>query len=245
MAAPINDGLRELATPERNNFYYGKLMDVDQWRKDQRHFDLKRSLVNRLVLGHGVVCGLGVTATSEHGVVRIEPGAALDGWGREIVVPRSLTVDARQLTDDSGQPHGAPLTTGPVEVCLAYAEHPTDPSPVLVPDCDHAGGCASGTVREVFRILVRKAESAAPRPPGCPFDKLDSPLGESLHQKLAAAMAQLGSEAPADPSIPIARVEIGGGSVDIASGRRLVYGNHLLYELILCLASRIDALEHP
>jgi hypothetical protein len=44
-----------LGAPERNHFFYGKLMDVTQFEKDARYFNLKRSMINRPVLGCGLV----------------------------------------------------------------------------------------------------------------------------------------------------------------------------------------------
>ena len=125
-----------------------------------------RRRLNRLVLGHGVVCGLNVVADTE-GMVRIQPGVALDALGREIIVPEACRVNPHQLTDDQGSATGEPLETGTVEICLAYAEKKTDLVPVLVPDCDTPGNCAPSTIREGFYVIVRLAEGDAPAPPSC------------------------------------------------------------------------------
>src|SRR5262245_23199355 len=113
-----------LAAPERNHYFYGKLLDVQQLQKEQHYLITARRRLNRLVLGHGVVCGLNVVADTA-GMVRIQPGVALDAWGREIVVPEAFGINPHQLTDDQGRATGEPIatdTTDTIEICLAYAE---------------------------------------------------------------------------------------------------------------------------
>ena len=74
---------------ERNRYFYGKLLTVRDFEVEQRYHCTKRELLNRLVHGAGVVCGLGVTASDESTLI-IESGMALDYQGREIVVPEAL-----------------------------------------------------------------------------------------------------------------------------------------------------------
>jgi hypothetical protein len=132
-----------LAAPERNHYFYGKLLDVQQLQKEQHYFIAGRRHLNRLVLGHGVVCGLNVVADTES-TIRIQPGVALDALGREIIDPEAFGMNPHQLTDDQGSATGEPITTGIVEICLAYAEKQTDLVPVLVPDCDTPGNAPRG-----------------------------------------------------------------------------------------------------
>src|SRR5689334_21361389 len=115
-----------LAAPERNRFFYGKLMDQAAFDRDQAYFNRKRWLLNRLLYGRGVLCGLQVEA-GDNGTVIVRPGVALDGFGREVIVPADTTVDPHQLTDDRGRPQGDPLQAGTVLLCLAYVERPADP----------------------------------------------------------------------------------------------------------------------
>jgi hypothetical protein len=247
------DGAGKLVPPERNHFFYGKLMDAGEFQKDQSYFNHKRSLVNRFVLGSGVVCGLNV---GEHAAsaatIRIEPGLAVDPSGREIVVAAPVTVDARQLTDDRGEAAGTPIESGAVEIRLAYAERKADHVPVLVADCDTPGGAAPATIREGFRVLVRQAPDEIPSPPACAFPELrsppsDKPLHQFIHEMLCARTQGGAGEPAEDESVPIARVTLadsGIESIDLTAGRQLVYGNALLYELILCLAEQVHALSN-
>ena len=68
-----------LAAPERNRYFYGMLMDVERFDKDQRYFNRKRQLLNRLAVGPGVLCGLGLTFDGT--ALALAPGVAIDGAG--------------------------------------------------------------------------------------------------------------------------------------------------------------------
>src|SRR4029434_5728703 len=198
MASSMNGFGGPLTAPERNHFFYGKLMDVAQFEKDARYFNLKRSLINRLVLGAGVACGLNVEPdpnATVPGSMRVTPGAAIDWWGREIIVAEPVSFDPHAPTDDQGSPTGETLTDGDeVSICLAYAEAKTDLVPVLVADCDTPGNCAPSTVREGFRVLVRQAPSAVPEPPACgdPFSQQlwGTPLPAALHDLIVKRLSQ-------------------------------------------------------
>ena len=101
---------------ERNRYFYGKLLTVRDFEVEQRYHCTKRELLNRLVHGAGVVCGLGVTASDES-TLMIESGMALDYQGREIVLPETLF---RKLAMLEGQE----TLSGKKDayLCLAYAE---------------------------------------------------------------------------------------------------------------------------
>src|SRR5262249_35100006 len=113
---------------------------------EQRYVLSKQWLYNRTVLGPGVVCGLGVepltTAVGSGLVVRA--GLAIDGWGREIVVPEDVALVPLALTDQCGRPSpagGALPDRLTVQVC--YQECDTDWGPALTgdPDCGRGGVC--------------------------------------------------------------------------------------------------------
>jgi hypothetical protein len=233
-----------LAAPERNHYFYGKLLNVAELEMESRYVNQKRWLLNRLALGSGVVCGLDVTGDPQNaGRVRVAPGLAVDARGHEIVVAEPVSVDPRQPTDDQGQPVGDALDSGDVVICLAYAESCGGLVPVLVPDCDGRGDCAPNTIRETFRVLVRRAEGAAPPPAGCGLGGL--PSGAALHELLAGRVSAPCPEPPTDACVRLARVTIGSGgappSVAARAERRLVIGNALLYEMIVCLAEQVGA----
>ncbi len=244
MGSSSNGNGSRMVVPVRNHYFYGKLMDVAQFEKEQRYFNQKRLLINRLVIGSGVICGLSVTP-GDDGNVLIEPGAALDGLGREIIVPQRLTIDPSILTDDDGLQMGDPLDAGEVDICLAYAELKLDPVPVLVPDCETDGNCAHSTIGESFRILVRLSEADPAKPPDCGFGQLISPVAESLHELLCDRIGAACPETAPDTCVQLARVSLplNDNSIDSSSVRRLIYNNNLLYELLLCLSEQVTQLS--
>ena len=45
---------------ERNRYFYGKLLSVEDFETEQKYFNDKRRTINRFLFGSGVVCGLNV-----------------------------------------------------------------------------------------------------------------------------------------------------------------------------------------
>lgn len=70
---------------ERNRYFYGKLLTVRDFEVEQRYFNDKRRLMNRLLLGPGILAGLNVLSVDDKTIL-VEPGVAIDDLGREIVV---------------------------------------------------------------------------------------------------------------------------------------------------------------
>ena len=56
-----------LQTPMRNRYFYGQLLGVNNFELETDYAIRQRRLLNRLVLGYGVVCGLNVELTSDGG----------------------------------------------------------------------------------------------------------------------------------------------------------------------------------
>ncbi|MEN6325600.1 MAG: hypothetical protein ABFD18_05265 [Syntrophomonas sp.] len=75
---------------ERNRYFYGKLLTVRDFEIEQTYNNDKRRLTNRLLHGSGIVSGLQVVYVDEK-TVSVEPGLAIDGSGREIVVSSPVT----------------------------------------------------------------------------------------------------------------------------------------------------------
>src|SRR3954452_24240418 len=89
--------LRVLSAPRRNHFFYGKRMDVQHFVMEQNYGKLKQWLLNRLTLGKGVICGLTVSVDGRR--VCVDPGVAIDGLGREIIVPVRYCLDPVVVDD--------------------------------------------------------------------------------------------------------------------------------------------------
>jgi hypothetical protein len=76
-----------LVTPRRNRFFHGKKMDAYHFELETGYGIAVRRMLNRMVLGGGVVCGLDVTPGYAPCSIQVSAGLAIDAWGREIVVP--------------------------------------------------------------------------------------------------------------------------------------------------------------
>src|SRR2546428_7790804 len=94
--------LADLYPAERLRYFYGQLLSAGDFQKEQDYWRRKNQLHNRFALGHGVVCGLGVSplTTTQGNGVRISAGLALDEWGREIVISTDVDIVPLRLFDD-------------------------------------------------------------------------------------------------------------------------------------------------
>jgi hypothetical protein len=257
----------DLKVPVRNRYFYGKLLDVHQLEMEQEYFNAKRQLLNRLVIGPGVVCGLKVELTSDFRGVRVRPGLAIDRCGREIIVgSRSQRVDLPELPPYSEQQTEAGFQGryniryhGQQEhkryrhcqepfahIVLCYHECESDPVPAMAGDCDAVARCASGSIREQYRIEVK--DGFAPvRPNTFPTNIVDD--GLLNYDTLVDYVMNGCRRFPDDCCIPLANIELRDindawqPTVD-NSIRPIVYTNRLLFHLIDSLA-RGDELEEP
>jgi hypothetical protein len=105
----------------RNRFYYGKLLDVFHFELEQNYFNTKRWLMNRLVAGYGVICGMNVELGPDNQSVIVTPGVAIDKCGREIIVCQR-SAPFRLPDPPQPPPPGAP---GPSP---GYAPRPPTPA---------------------------------------------------------------------------------------------------------------------
>lgn len=176
------NGCVDPCPPVRNRYFYGKLLDVAQFELEQSYINGKRWLLNRLVSGYGVICGLNVQLGSDNQSIIVTPGLAIDKCGREIMVchpsePQPLPAPPPQSSTStntisgtpgvisnvtpSGTPRNRQAPTpaececGPhVTVFLCYHECPTDPVPAMGGDCDTQSLCSPGAISERYRIMI-------------------------------------------------------------------------------------------
>jgi hypothetical protein len=256
----------DLTVPVRNRYFYGKSMGVHQMEMEQEYSNAKRWLLNRLVTGPGVVCGLRVELTDDLKGVTVKPGLAIDRCGREIIVPnRSQRVELPDLPPYSEeqsevgfQGRAGSQYYGPrdkryyhcrepyAHVLLCYHECDTDPVPAMAGDCDTVSRCVSDSIREQYRVEVR--EGFAPvRPHTFPTNIVDD--GLINYDSLVDYVMDGCRGFPDDCCIPLANIEL--RDVDKAwqpkedNGiRPIVYTNRLLFQLINSL-SRGDELDEP
>jgi hypothetical protein len=246
------DALRTLTAPVRNRYFYGKLLDAYHLELEQNYGSRKRWLLNRTVLGAGVVCGLQLAPTSDGKSLGLGPGVALDLLGREIVVPAaSLPFNPRQPTDACGRPAGDSIDgEGVVHLCLAYHECDAEPVPVMAPSCGGGDACAASTVLEGYRVIV-KAGPAAAVAPVCDFtDLFKSPAGggaPNIHPALVARVDEPCPPVEGETCIVLAQVNLPAANDPILADmidmtvRPIVYSNALLTDLILCAVQAASA----
>ena len=131
---------------ERNRYFYGKLLTVRDFETEQRYHGLKRALVNRLVHGAGVVCGLGVTASDESTLV-IESGMALDYQGREIFLPETRFRKLQML-------EGQETLGGHKDAYLCLSYHEEGVEPVNAAGAEGGAGRQFDLTREGCRLFL-------------------------------------------------------------------------------------------
>lgn len=120
------DLCQQFPTFKRNNYFYGKLMSVADFQEEQNYFMNKLRLINRLIHGKGIVCGLKLTASKPEGMLQVNEGFALDGYGREIVLSKKFTCNLNQMykPDEVG-------TRRDLFVTIRYEETKVDPIPAI------------------------------------------------------------------------------------------------------------------
>jgi hypothetical protein len=231
----------------RNNYYYGKLMTVRDYFNEQCYFNEKRWLINRLINGWGVVCGLDVQLIKDvTDKVLVTPGLAIDCGGREILVfeeqevpliPVESECHKEKLAKEEGVKN--------LVICLEYHECKTEQVALPPIACDQKEKCEFNRIWDSFKIIPKnKADVDMVDPYGkyCPLS--DNKL-KSLHGYLCEKLKDGCPECPKRPCLLLAEVTIIPSSadpnnpptikIDPCSKRKLVYNNPLLYDLIKCL----------
>src|SRR5258705_2561760 len=155
------------ATPyfERNNYFYGKQFTVRDLIQEQSYFNEKRHLVNRMVLGWGVVCGLDVSWEPKKREFIVGTGMALDCCGREIIICESQRVVFDEYDNQCRTAHDKPDHEGKFVLCLEYDD--CNAEPVILPPvgCDDQERTEYNRVRDGFKLTIRKWDDACPKQP--------------------------------------------------------------------------------
>lgn len=233
----------ELAVPKRNNYFYGQLLDVRQFELEAEYHNYKRWLLNRLVGGCGVVCGLDVKPVdSPEGAIVITPGFAIDGHGREIIVPEQTEPQTvpEDVLERAKSPECCKGDDIHVHVVLCYHECLCEPTPVLASDCQGEGHCQPAVVCERYKVEFKPGCAPHPVTEMCIPDCISA--GKLDYRCLVKAISKKCPPCPPNPCIPLANICVDTSSdrctcmpeeIDI-SVRPIVYGNDLLFQLLLC-----------
>lgn len=237
-----------LQTFVRNKYFYGKLLDVFHFELEQDYSNGKRWLLNRLITGYGVVCGLDVQPTEKVRGVKVTSGIAIDRAGREIVVPRTsatFELPPRQPKDPKQHAQGHCDPEDFVHLCICFQQCESDPSPVLVDDCGEAASCSNSAIQERYKLIKRDCKAPEiDRHCGVPDFILN---GRVNYYALVERVTRGCPELPADLCIPLANIRLPDGdglieSSDIDIGPRpIVYSNDLLFDIILGLVDTTPA----
>jgi len=232
-----------LQTFVRNRYFYGKLLDVFHFELEQDYTNGKRWLLNRLLSGYGVVCGLDVQPAKKGRGVVVTSGIALDRGGREIVVPRTsdpIEVPKRPEKNKDEHPQGNCEPEDYVHLCICFKQCESDPEPVLVDDCGQATNCSASSIQESYKLEIRDCKA--------PEIDLDCGVADFIfngrlnYYALVERVTRRCPKLPNDLCIPIADIRLPEGEeplqvsdIDI-SPRPIVYSNDLLFDILLALA---------
>jgi len=149
---------------ERNRYFYGKLLTVRDFESEQRYFNDKRRMMNRLLHGSGVLTGLQVVAVDEKSV-SVEMGAAIDALGREIVVPSPMTLKLSMMDGFSNNQYAKN-----VYLCIAYDEKEKEPVHAVANSSIRSDEINDyNRVLESYRLFIRED---APDPASLPLANL-------------------------------------------------------------------------
>jgi hypothetical protein len=228
----------------RPRYFYGQLLDVRHFESEQEYFKRKLWLLNRMVSGYGVVCGLDVQVGDDGHSVVVAPGLALDKCGREIVVPcrsKKVVIDPVPPKDpekkDPYKEEGH-CDDDWVHLVICYHECRTDPEPVLTSGCDETERCSPGAVRETYELRLEAGKA-----PDIPIDSTIPNLikGNCVNYRALAEWVSQPCEEHRDSCITLANIRrpptdgaVAATDIDI-SVRPIVYSLDLFWQLILSL----------
>lgn len=194
------DGCAGVGVFSRLRYFHGQPLGALDLRREQAYFVDKARLRNRLLHGWGIVCGLDVEVSAKGTELVVQPGAAIDCPGNELVVrrPRAVSLSSLLGADDLERLHKKP---GTVYLTLCYREVPADPSrPLLAGGCEPASTCEYGRIVETFQLCA----SVTPPDPGPACEPCCGACGDPC-LRLAAVTAY-------DPATPICpdQLDLGG-----------------------------------
>jgi hypothetical protein len=187
----------EPQTPLRNNYFFGKLMDVPDFDVEQLYVVEKFKRHHARLHGAGVVCGLEVVqhpiAACRNRYAIVKPGSALDCCGNEILVLDDETIDLQSFPKVADL--SKPAADGSIDdknhvlqLCLRYCECPTEEIPVLYDECGcDDTRCAPNRILESYSFdLLVDPPLPTPVIPNAPGLAWDATIALAGAQSIAA-----------------------------------------------------------
>ena len=155
------------ATPVSRVHYFDKqFLRVNEFRDEQLYQLGLRRRHNVALHMWGIVNGLELA--NEEGTLVVRPGMAIDGYGRELLLPDKKRIAPENFDD---------LATDRLDIWLVYGRHDNPGAPTGYRSCDAAGGAYRSD--EVPEVLVERALSNivdARTPPDVPEQVLNAPV---------------------------------------------------------------------
>jgi hypothetical protein len=257
------DAVRSFTRPR---YFHGQLLGVHHFELQQTYDKCKQWMLNRLVSGFGVVCGLDVQVGDDDHSIVVMPGLALDRRGHEIVVPAQsrkvpLQPKSTPATTQDGTSGDASGGSGDgsgysdtkngrnegnggcdddwVHLVICYAECTTSPEPVLGGGCETSERCSPGAVREGYALRLDPG-----RAPEIPVDSSIPNLmkGNTVNYRALAEWVSAPCDRPVDTCVTLANIRLPSGDTRVEPGdidisvRPIVYSLDLLWELALALS---------
>ncbi len=164
----------KLTTFARVNYFDGRVLTADDFRAEQNYHREKMWLHNRMLHGYGIVSGLEVAVQeneNDGAQIVLAPGYALDGYGRELIVPDALTVNIARDRHD-------------FVVFLKYVEQADASSLVSVPDGEPQAARILETVQVLFEAPAERMTPPTARPDfAIPLARLRRPSRQWQHDR--------------------------------------------------------------
>ena len=211
---------------ERNQYFYSKLLTVRDFELEQHYGVNKNRLINRLILGEGIVCGLEIQIDEQNQekdtlIVTLTPGVALDRCGCEIVVSTSTS---------------EPLefkSPGTKYLYIEYDERHKEPIADLGNGSTDDPNHRYNRVEETYRLSL----SPTPPPARDPVPDLSGDSLDELVQQYASQLLKACSRNQ-HAKVPLAVVDIsdtGEATLNPEETRQyrpIVRSNPMLYDLL-------------
>lgn len=185
--------------------HYGMLLGVPDFQVLMANPRGKLRLHQSWQHGPGVVWGYPVSVRPDSAELRVGPGLAVDGLGREVALAVEHCIDVAQWLDEHEE-EAEPVVTGDVrtfnaQVVLRYRACLTRPVPAMSTGCEGAGSdTAYSRVLETAELTLRAYPNDANGAPDPPPD--DRGAAFPLLRALLREGALPGDEAdPPDPPV--------------------------------------------